>query len=331
MKGKRLPQVGTIEFNVIEEMQPQALEFERGKLDVVVLRGNGAQLLLKNGGLDPAFAARGIHRQRIPRLPLSAYFNLEDPVVGGTSKEHIALRRALALGFDASEFSNVVYAGQAMPANQVLPPGVSGFDPARSGKPRYDPAAANSLLDHFGYGKRGKDGFRLASDGKPLVLTMTTISGTEWREMQNLWKKNMEAIGVRMEFRSSPLQDVIKETVQGKFQLSVLGRGSSPTGLLFVTLYSKEPPDTNASRFRSDDYDRAVEQYMRAPTESERLAAARTMNEIIDTFVPQIPMIVIVENAFVQPWVSGYQRSPFGSYYKYVDIDPTKQRLAVRR
>ena len=256
---------------------------------------------------------------------------MEDPIVGGMSKEHVALRRAIALGFDASELSNVVYAGQASPSNQIQPPGVSGFDPARSSKPRYDPAAANSLLDRFGYGKRGEDGFRLAPDGTPLVLTMTTFSGTVWREMQTLWKKNMDAVGVRMEFRTVPPQDLFKEAAQGKFQLNVHGRGTGPMGLVFITLYSKEPPDTNDSRFHSDIYDRALEQYMRAPTESERLAAARTMNEVVDNFVPQIPMVLEFENAFVQPWVSGYQHSPFATYYKYVDIDPVKQHLVGGR
>ena len=47
MKGKHLPQIGTIEFSVIEEMQTRLLEFERGKLDVVELRGNSTQALLE--------------------------------------------------------------------------------------------------------------------------------------------------------------------------------------------------------------------------------------------------------------------------------------------
>jgi oligopeptide transport system substrate-binding protein len=331
MKGKRLPQVGIIEFNVIEEMQTRLLEFEKGKLDFVELKGDGAQHMLKNGELDPVLAARGIRRQVYPYGTRNAYFNMEDPVVGGMAKEHVALRRAIALGFDAGTLSNVVYAGQARPANQILPPGVFGFDPARPSKPRYDPAAANGLLDRFGYGKRDKDGFRVAPDGKPLIVTMTTFTGTMWRELQTLWKKNMDAIGVRMEFRSVPPQDLFKEAAQGRFQMNVHGRFTTPVGLTFITLYSKMPPDTNDTRFRSEAFDRALAQYMRSPAEPERLAAARTMNDIIDNFVPQIPMVVELENAFVQPWVIGYYRSPFATYFKYIDIDLAKKRQASGR
>lgn len=331
MQGKRLPQVGRIEFSVIEEMQTRMLEFERGKLDIVELRGVDAQHLLKNGELDPALAARGIRRQVDPYGTRVVYFNMEDPVVGGMSRQHIALRRAIAMGFDAGELSRVVYAGQARPANQILTPGVSGFDPMRSSASRYDPGTANALLDRFGYDRRGEDGFRLAPDGKPLVLTMTTFTGAEWREMQTLWKKNMARIGVRMEFRSLPPQDLFKEAVQGKFQLTVHGRDTSPTGLLFLELYGKEPAELNDARFRSTAYDRALEQYLRATTEPERLAAARTMDDIVDDFVPLIPMALEFENAFVQPWVLGYQHSPFATYYQYIDIAPGKRHLASGR
>ena len=42
-------------------------------------------------------------------------------------------------------------------------------------------------------------------------------------------------------------------------------------------------------------------------------------------------MVLELENTFVQPWVSGYKYSPFDTYYKYVDIDPSKQHLAAGR
>ena len=61
------------------------------------------------------------------------------------------------------------------------------------------------------------------------------------------------------------------------------------------------------------------------------MAAARTMHDIVAAYVPMLPMVVDVENAFVQPWVSGYNRSPFATYYKYVDIDLAKKREAGAR
>jgi oligopeptide transport system substrate-binding protein len=326
MTGKRLPRIGRIELNVIDEQQTRLLAFDSGNLDIVELRGEGAQRFLPDGKLDPALAARGIVRQAYATSSVrSLYLNMDDPVLGGTSKERVALRRALALAIDAENLIKVVYVGQGLPSSQMVAPGVSGFDPAAR-KRAHDPATANALLDRVGYGKRDASGFRLAPDGRPLTLTFTIFPGTVWREVQTLIRKNVDAIGVRMEFKVVATQDLFKEEAQGKFQINIHGRSSSPTGLVVRQLYGPEPPELNGSRFRNADYDRAVERFMRAPDEAERLAASRTMTQVMQTYAPMIPLMVDVENAFVQPWVQGYFRSPFGAYYKYLDIDLARRR-----
>jgi ABC-type oligopeptide transport system substrate-binding subunit len=135
-----------------------------------------------------------------------------------------------------------------------------------------------------------------------------------------------------MEFRSVPPTDLFKEAAQGQFQLTVHGRGITPTGLGLITLYSREPPDVNESRFRHDAYDRAFERFMKAANEAERLVAVRIINDIVDTYVPMMPMVAEHESAFVQPWVMGFRGSPFVTYYfQYLDLDTGKQRLAGRR
>ena len=39
MQGRTLPQIGAVEINVIEEDVTRLLEFDRGRLDYVILRG----------------------------------------------------------------------------------------------------------------------------------------------------------------------------------------------------------------------------------------------------------------------------------------------------
>ncbi|MFO1305047.1 MAG: ABC transporter substrate-binding protein [Burkholderiales bacterium] len=326
MRGKPLPQVGTVELAIIEEMQPRVLAFQRGQLDIATLRGGGAQALMRNGALDPALAARGVRRDTYHYTTRMAIFNMEDPFVGGFSKEHVALRRAIAMSLDVAKMANVVYGGQAVPATQILARGSSGYDPARVRKAA-DPAAANALLDRVGYGKRDAQGFRLAPDGKPLSLSLLTFTGTQWREMQALWKQDMDAIGVRMEFRSMPTTDVFKETSQGKYQIALSGLTSSPTGLDLLSLHGNEPGAANSSRFRYEPFDRALERFMFASTESQRLTEARTMNEIVENYAPVIPMVVELETAFVQPWVLGFRGSPYITYYyQYLDVDLAKRK-----
>lgn len=71
---------------------------------------------------------------------------------------------------------------------------------------------------------------------------------------------------------------------------------------------------------------------MHAATEEERLGAVRIMNDVVDNYVPLMPMVAELESAFVQPCVKGFHGAPFITYYyQYLDIDVGKQRLADKR
>ncbi len=328
MTGKRLPQIGRIEFNVIDEQQTRLLEFESGKLDIVELRGEGAQRFLVNGELDPRMAARGIRRQAYETISVrSLYINMQDPVLGGMGTPAVALRRALGLGVDAAALIRVVYAGQGVTSSQIIAPALSGFDDQAPPR-RHDPALANALLDRTGYGRRDAEGFRLQPDGRPLTITLLIFPGSVWREVQTLVKKNMDTIGVRMAFRTMAMQDLFKDTAAGKFQVVIHGRSTSPTGMGFQQLHGPDPREINESQFRLDAYDRAFERFLRAPTQQERMEAARVMNAIVAAWAPMLPLMVDIENAFTQPWVQGYRRSEFGSYYQYLDIDLARRKAA---
>jgi len=321
MQGRRLPAIGRVEISIIDEQQVRLLEFDRGKLDYIEQRGEAVGTFLRGGELDPVLAARGVRRQAYATNSVRAlYVNMDDPVIGGMGNERIALRRAIALAIDVDTLIRVVYNGQALPSNLIVAPGISGFDPALNRR-KHDPALAGALLDRFGYDKRDAQGYRLAPGGRPLAVALTIFTGTVWRELQTLLKRNLDAVGLRMEFRSAPAQDLFKEAAQGRFAMNIHGRALTPNGLGFMQFYGPAPPESNESRFRHAPYDRAFEDFLRASRESERMRAARTMSEILQVYVPVVPLLVDVNNAFSQPWLLGYHPSPFSAYFQYMDID----------
>ncbi|MGR6722242.1 hypothetical protein, partial [Aeromonas veronii] len=57
-------------------------------------------------------------------------FNLDDPVVGGLEPAKVALRRAIALAYDSPREIRIARRGQGQPAQSMVMPGTSGFDPA---------------------------------------------------------------------------------------------------------------------------------------------------------------------------------------------------------
>ena len=324
MKGKRVPFVGTVEVNIIDEDITRLLLFEQGGLDFVQLRGEIATRLLANGKLKPEYAARGVTRMVIAEPFLfSLYFNVKDPVIGGMSNERIALRRAIALAWDTDTLIGIVLAGQAIPANQMVPPGVGGHDPELPVKSTYDPATARALLDRFGYDKRDADGFRRAPDGSRLKLKLSLRTGGVMREVQTLWKKDMEAIGLRTEFNVAPFQEIIKNLEKGKFQMYQGGFGGSPSGYNeHAQLHGKQPQRVNTVQFANADYDRAAEEFLKSASDEEQVAAARTMSGIARTYMPLMPVYFRLESNYVQPWLRGFRPGVFSSYWKYLDIDP---------
>ncbi len=333
MKGKAIPQIGVVDIAIMDEDLPRLLQFERGDLDVVVLRGEIASRMLADGKLKPEYAARGMVRHVFPEpFAFLFYFNVADPVIGGMDREHVALRRAMALAVDIDSLIRVVYAGQALPAGQFVPPGVGGHDPMLKAKPLYDPAAANALLDRFGYAVRDAEGFRKTPDGKPLTITMTLRVGAPMREVQTLWKKNMEAVGLRTDFHVTPFQDAIKELEQGQFQTYFGGFGGSPSGYNVLSqLHSRQPQRVNVTQFRNADYDRAADLFLGSATNDGQIALARKMTEIAGTWMPELPATFRLETNVVQPWIQGFAPPIFTSYWKYLDIDSARRKAAVAK
>ncbi|HKE42049.1 MAG TPA: ABC transporter substrate-binding protein [Casimicrobiaceae bacterium] len=333
MRGKSLPQIGRVEISIIEESQPILLAFQQGDLDYVVLGGNDVASMLVGDKVKPDLARKGVTRLRYNAPSITfTYFNMKDPVVGGYSKAQIALRRAIAMGFDVNELIRVLYAGQALPANQLLPPGVYGHDPSLPPRSIYDPAAARALLDRFGFKDVNGDGYRETPEGKPLTIVRATLPQSWYREVDTLFKKNMDAIGIRMEVVQQSFTELVNMSRGGKLMMFNLGyRALAPSGYeILQTLWSQEPLDTNPSQFSNPEYDAAYEQFLRTPAGPERVGVTRRMSEISQTYMPMMLHTFGVGNALLYPWVQGYWPSQFGFSFRYLDIDLAKRNGATK-
>jgi ABC-type transport system substrate-binding protein len=332
MAGAKLPAIGRIEIAIIEEFVPELLSFEKGELDYAALGGPVLGRIVVDGKLRPDLAKRGVqHLRAVQPSLVFTYFNMDDPQLGGMTPERIALRRAIGMGFNTPEFIHVMYAGQALPANQLLPPGVDGHDTAMPSKSAYDPAGARTLLDRFGYRDRDGDGYREAPDGKPFVLVHSSLPDSWSRESDTLWLKSMEAIGIRMRVNTAPFADLLKQSLAGQLPMFNLGyRALDASGLqILSTLWSKSPPDTNRSRFRMPAYDDAYEAFLRTPPGPARNAHSRAMSEIAQSYAPMTFMVYGISNVFLHPWVRGYWPSAFGFHWKYLDIDAAVRARAA--
>jgi oligopeptide transport system substrate-binding protein len=254
---------------------------------------------------------------------------MEDPVVGGYTPEKIALRRAISFGFDRDAEIAVIRNGEALPAQQPIGPGVAGYDPNfRNPLNQYDPPRAKALLDLFGYIDRDGDGYRENPDGSPLSIELISQPTLLERQYDELWKRSMDAIGIRMTFRKATYQDIQKAARLGKIQMRTSGwLANVPDANNFLQLlYGPNVGQNNESRFRLPAFDRAYEAAKRLPDSPERDALYHEMTRLVAVNAPWKLGIYLIDTYLAQPWVVGYQPHPImRSVLRYIDVDPARQ------
>jgi oligopeptide transport system substrate-binding protein len=328
LAGRKLPLVGRIDITVIEEGQAIWLAFLNDELDILGgIPANFVDEALANGKLRPALKTKGIHHEELLRPNTRfAYFNMEDPTVGGYTPEKIALRRAIGMGYNVGEFIRVILKGRGVPAMGPLPPDVVGYDPElKTNAQLYDPAAARALLDRFGYKDRDGDGYREMPDGKPLILERWSSPRSIDRLEDEQWKKNMDAIGLRIVFKKDRIQDLRKAARQGKLPMRTDGWNADyPDGENFMQLlYGGSVGQENHSRFHLAEFDKLFEAARRLPDSPERTALFDRMTEIVIAYAPWRLMEHRIEDHLTQPWVKNYKPHPVRSFiWKYVDVEP---------
>jgi oligopeptide transport system substrate-binding protein len=324
MKGKKMPQVGRVEIAIIEEDQARWLAFQNGELDLMNMEGPLAPKALgADGKLLPEIAQKGIKLSRIVDPEISyTYWNLQDPVVGGLAKEKIALRRAMAMSYNAADEIKVIRNGQAIEATYPIPPGVVGHQPGWQSGIRYDPAGANALLDRFGY-KKGPDGWRTLPDGKPLVVRLSSRPDTLGRQQDEMWKKSLDAIGVRMEVHKDKFPELLKAEKACKLQMRVASWiADYPDGDNFMQLlYGPNTFQSNNACAKIPEYDRLYARTQKMPPGAERDRLYQEMTRIIEAYAPWRLTISRYRNMLVQPQVIGYKKHPIlHAHWQYVDV-----------
>jgi ABC-type transport system substrate-binding protein len=327
MKGKKMPQIGRIEISIMEEDQARLLAFQNGELDLMNMEGPLAPKVLSGGALTPDMQKKGVQLSRYVDPEISYhYWNLQDPVVGGLTKEKIALRRAMAMAYPVDEEIRVVRNGQAIEAQFPIPPGVVGHDPAFRTGVKYDVAGANALLDKFGY-KKGADGYRLLPDGKPLVVRYASRPDSLGRQMDEMWKKTFDSIGIRMEVQKDKFAELLKLEKQCKLMMRTASWiADYPDGDNFMQLlYGRNIYQSNNACAQIPEYDKLYEQTLKLPDSPERNRLYREMAKIIENYAPWRLDISRYRNMLAQPWVVGYKKHPIlRAEWQYIDVAARK-------
>ncbi|HJW57679.1 MAG TPA: ABC transporter substrate-binding protein [Burkholderiaceae bacterium] len=324
MRGKKMPQVGRVEISIIEEDQARWLAFDSRQLDFEQLSDNAAPNVLEGDKLKPVYSAKGIRLYRYAEPGNTrTFFNFKDPVVGGYTKDKIALRRAIAMAYNVKEEIAQVRFGQAVKAQSFVPPGVAGFNPAYRATTVYDPELANRLLDHFGY-RKGTDGFRTLPDGKPLTIKIHSAPKARDYTKMEIWKRSLDRIGVRAEFPVSSFADNLKAAYRCELMMFGLGGTAAiPDGSnFFESYYGPNSGQGNMGCYQSEAFDAAYRKARLLPDGSERQALYTQMEQQLEADTVHSLELWRLRNWLIQPWVKGYKTHPIlHGDWQYLDVE----------
>ncbi len=334
-KGRRLPMVDEVHVSIIEEDQPRWLSFLNGQIDLVAgkygaVPGTFIATAMPNGRVAPNLAKRGIQgAQQVNPDVVLYYFNMEDPVVGGYAPHNVALRRAVSLAMDVEREIRTVRRGQAVPAHSMVMPHTVGYDPHfKSEAGDYDPARAKALLDLFGYIDRDGDGWRELPDGKTLALEYATQSDQIYRQFDELFRKNMAAVGIRVKFIIGQWPEQAKQARAGKLMMWGLGSSAtSPDGQgAFQRLHGPQSGAQNMARFKLPEFDAIYDRMDQIGDGPEREALFRKAKMLGVAYVPYKTTVHRISTDMWHPWVIGFRRPPFhNEWWHMVDIDLAKK------
>jgi ABC-type transport system substrate-binding protein len=327
LKGRRLPMVDRVEISIIEEEQPRWLAFLNNQADLQFEMGfQFIPQAMPNGKVAPNLAKRGIQGYRyLEPTVYCAFFNMEDPVVGGYEPARIALRRAIGLGLDGRVLVAYAFNGQGTPAQTPLLPHTSNYDPKyRSEFGEYDAARAQALLDLYGYVDKDGDGWREQPDGKPLVLRINTQADQRSRKIAEVMDRNLRALRIRSESVVAQWPENLKAARAGKLQVWTVGsQADAPDSIGALARYdSRQIGGQNMARFRMPAFDDLYDRAQALPDGPERAALFEQAQKLAVAYMPYKYTMHRISTDMAQPWLIGYRHPVFWTdWWQYVDID----------
>ncbi|GGC60933.1 ABC transporter substrate-binding protein [Undibacterium terreum] len=328
LQGKRLPRVDRVEIRIMEEAQSQVLGFLNNEFDYLEqVPPPLAEMVLVTGvspHLKPELQKKGVQLDLFSTLQTYyVWMNMDDPVIGGYTPDKIALRRAIALSYNSKEDISLMERGLAIAAQTPLPPNVLGYDPAYRSPLAYDIRLANALLDKFGY-KRAADGYRSLPDGQPLSLVMHSLASTKGRLRDETWRKNLDALGIRISFKSDKNSEILKAARLGKVQMTEANWiADFPDGENFYQLlYGPNSGRANYARFNLPAFNQLYEKSRTLSDSPERQRLYHDMAQLMHAYTPWIVRIHPLSADVWHPWLKDYKRHPVDfTTWRYLDVD----------
>lgn len=243
---------------------------------------------------DPP-AAMNLAHLRVTQAPIGMYCALLLNHRGRTPYDiltDVRVRRALALAVDRKAIV-AAWPGSARAEQTIVPSDVLGSSAPLIKGHRYDPDAAERLLDEAGWHRRA-DGVRQTTGGRQLRLEMLVYSGEEQAPAPTLVAEHLARVGVHVTVSEPDPHDYgdLMRAGQGDIFASV-GNQADANWLFLASLFTgASPGGAYGDRFGPGAiYDELVtEAYATFDPEESRRLTAEALRIVVDEEVTAVPL-----------------------------------------
>lgn len=321
LAGHSLPLVDEVQITIFRDLLPMWLLTRQGYLDGMGVTHDAFNSLVSvNKQLTPEYAARGMRLSKVQEVSTFYFsFNMQDPLVGKNKK----LRQALSCAYDPKGEIDLLYGGVAPIAQQLLSPGIYGFQKDFKNPYGFDLDKAKRLIAEAGY-PNGID----PKTGQPLEITLDCVAnGSDDRIVAEYQQRQFEQLGIRVKIVENTFPREQEKLDEGNFQLdSGSGWGADypdPENYFALFLTRNFPLEgKNSCRYSNPEFDRLFDKMATMNDGPDRMEIVRRMNDIL---IEDCPIILNFNQAYYtlgQPWAPATHRNMLlmvGLKYAFVD------------
>lgn len=213
--GRQLPYIDNLRLSVVSsQLIPAKVGAGDSDLQARYLRFDNFTFL-KVAEKRNGFLTHLWRRAEGSYIALQPNLNASDPVWRSIVRD-VRFRRALSLAVDRRDINQVIFFGLAREsAMTVMPESPLYDDVFASSYARFDPLAANRLLDEMGLKKRDFDGIRFLPDGRRAeIIVESAGESMEETDALELVVKDARKVGLRLLVHSSH-RDVFRRRISG--------------------------------------------------------------------------------------------------------------------
>lgn len=246
--GRQLPYIDNLRLSVVSsQLIPAKVGAGDSDLQARYLRFDNFTFL-KVAEKRNGFITHLWRRAEGSYIALQPNLNASDPV-WRTIVRDVRFRRALSLAVDRRDINQVIFFGLAREsAMTVMPESPLYDDVFASSYARFDPLAANRLLDEMGLKKRDFDGIRFLPDGRRAeIIVESAGESMEETDALELVVEDARKVGLRLLVHSSH-RDVFRRRISGGSTVMSVRPGID-NGLASPDMDPQDLSPTNQNQF----------------------------------------------------------------------------------